>query len=272
MSAGGEQNSGQRTANGEQGVGSWFPVRCSLFAVRSFAMLAAACASSPSAPDPSVSSPAAFTSPAARSTEAKLDDLQRSITELSDRLEVMSDRIQRLEAAVPEGPAAARATRVAEPPAPSAAARQVVAAPSPGPLTRPVSPPSRAVAGAAIADKYRRALSLFGGGRGAEARAAFQDVFDSDPNGELADNALYWIGETWFAAGDFSTALKYYDRIGRDFSDQNKAPDALYKSGLVYEKVGDLQLARKAFEECVSRYPYSTPASSARVELKRIKY
>ena len=123
-----------------------------------------------------------------------------------------------------------------------------------------------------LADAYRNALMLFGRGRHAESRAAFQHVFEADPNGELADNALYWIGETYFAAGDYTNALRYYARVTKEYADQNKAPDAMFKMGLTYAKTGDLAMARRTFEECIRKYPYSTPAASAKYELKRIKY
>ena len=49
-------------------------------------------------------------------------------------------------------------------------------------------------------------------------------------------------------------------------------PDAMFKTGLAFEKSGDLAMARRSLEECIRRYPYSTSASSAKLELKRIKY
>ena len=57
-----------------------------------------------------------------------------------------------------------------------------------------------------------------------------------------------------------------------DYGDQNKAPDAAFKTGMALEKSGDLQLAKQAFDECIKRYPYSTPAASAKQELERIKF
>jgi len=36
--------------------------------------------------------------------------------------------------------------------------------------------------------------------------------------------------------------------------------------------IHDLAMARRTFEECIAKYPYSTPAASAKYELKRIKY
>jgi len=113
---------------------------------------------------------------------------------------------------------------------------------------------------------------LYGRGKLAESRKAFQQVYDADPSGELADNALYWIGETWFATADYQNAIKFFRRVTNDYGDQNKAPDAAYKTGVALAKSGDLQLARQAFDECIKRYPYSTSAASAKQELERIKF
>jgi tol-pal system protein YbgF len=245
--------------------------------------LAAGCATTPKSatedfvplPQPDVSGP---------STDAKLDQLQTSLTEMLERLDVLSDRMSKLETA--EGTAAvvqpASAPRVvATPTAPAASAAAAERTPEPvAAVTEPAAAPAaaapmttdRALRGAQLADTYRNALMLYGKGRVAESRAAFQQIFDTDPTGELADNALYWIGETYFAAGDFANAMRFYTRVTKEFAEQNKAPDAMFKLGLTYEKTGDLGVARQTFEETIRRYPYSTPAASAKLELKRIKY
>lgn len=199
--------------------------------------------------------------------DARLTELQTSLTELLERIDVLNDRMTRLE----ESRSAAAAPVAA--PAPPAAP---VNAPAPVPMPQPAvveAPPSQgALHNAQIADSYRNALMLYGRGKMADARRAFQAVFDAEPNGELSDNALYWIGETYFAASDWSNAMRFYERVVQEFPEQNKAPDALYKVGLTHEKTSDLALARAAFEELIKRYPYSTPAASAKLELKRIKY
>ena len=66
--------------------------------------------------------------------------------------------------------------------------------------------------------------------------------------------------------------MRYYRRVTTEFGDQNKAPDALLKTALAIERTGDLALARKTLQEVIDRYPYSTPAASAKQELKRIKF
>jgi tol-pal system protein YbgF len=188
-------------------------------------------------------------------TDARLAEVQTQLTELLERLDVLNARIAKLE----------------------------TASPVPVPVPVSVPPPTQGQARvpvvhtestklADLADAYRNALMLFGRGKHAESRAAFERVFEADPTGELADNALFWIGETYYAAGDYSNAMRYYARVTKEYADQNKAPDAMFKMGLAYVKTGDLAMARRTFEECIAKYPYSTPAASAKYELKRIKY
>jgi len=200
-----------------------------------------------------------------QSTDARLSEIQTSLTELLERIDVLNDRMNRLEA---QG--APAATPAGPPPAPAAAPSRPAPSPQPTDNRQPIT--DNSLRSAQIADSYRNALVLYGKGKHADARRAFQDVFDSDPTGELADNSLYWIGETYFAAGDYTNAMRYYERVTKEFGEQNKAPDALYKIGLTFEKTGDLSLARGAFEDLIRRYPYSQPAASAKLELKRIKY
>jgi len=217
-------------------------------------VLAAACASSQAAKDKDDDVPTP--PPPGPTVDQRLTEMQTQMTELLERLDVMSDRIARLEQGEP---------------APAAA--PVASTPAPVPAIKTTEPPvSRAIVGAQIADNYRAALMLYGRGKLADSRKAFQQVYDSDPSGELADNALYWIGETYFATADYTDAIKFFRRVTNDYGDQNKAPDAAYKTGVALEKSGDLQLAKQAFEECIKRYPYSTSAASAKQALERIKF
>jgi tol-pal system protein YbgF len=207
--------------------------------------------------------------------DARVGELQTSMTELLERIDVLNDRMSRLENA------AANAAPVAASPAPRAIVEQPLPAPASAASAEPMPAPqpvasgasmSQPLLGARIAESYRGALELYGKSKLADARKAFQQVFDVDPAGELADNALYWIGETYFAQANYGEAMRYYQRVTKEYADQNKAPDALFKIGVTQEKTGDLALARQAFEECIKRYPYAGAAASAKLELKRIKY
>ena len=210
-------------------------------------LLAAACGSS------SDTKPVAKVAP----PDPQIATLQASMTELLERLDVMNERMTRLERAAEEKGSGATAVPAVVAPTAARDARRS---------------PSAPLRSASIADTYRNAIVLFGKNRYPEARAAFQQVFDADKSGELADNALFWIGETYFAAADYNNAIRYYKRVSDEYGDQNKAPDALYKLALAYEKTSDLAQARTFLQEVIARYPYSAPAASAKSELNRIKY
>jgi tol-pal system protein YbgF len=229
--------------------------------VAALVMFSIACTSTDDAPEP-------VTVPQVAAPDPRIGELQTAMTELLDRLDVMNSRLARLE----EGGIAAAAV--------PAAAVPTVAAPAPVQATvseAPAQPVQRALAGAKLAEDYRQAIMLFGRGKHADARRAVQSVFDSESSGDLADNALFWIGEFWigetyYATADYTNAVRYYMRVVNDFSDQNKAPDALFKIALAQARTGDLALARRTLEQVIERYPYSSTASSAKAELQRIRF
>ena len=237
-------------------------------AVAAALVILAACASRHGDPDLVVPQtvPADLSQPASPNSDARLGELQTSMTELLERIDVLNERMNKLE----------QAAALSGVPAPSPArGGEAASAPqrtAPAPQTPAPAQPSRALVSAGVADTYRNGLMLYGRGKYDDARKTFQQVFDADPTGDLADNALYWIGETYFVTGNYPEAMKFYRRVTAEFSEANKAPDALFKTALAFEKSGDLGMAHNTLDEVIRRYPYSSSAASAKLELKRIKY
>ncbi|HEX7706674.1 MAG TPA: tol-pal system protein YbgF [Thermoanaerobaculia bacterium] len=212
--------------------------------------------------------------------DVTLAQIQTSLTELLERIDVLNHRMARLEEARLEPVAAAE---VPLPPVATVQAQRVVqpapqrlpeAVPAAETRQRPAGAPAEqpALVAAKLADDYRQALMLFGRGSHTEARRGFELVFQADPSGDLADNALFWIGESHYAARDYTSAIRFYTRVITEYPEENKAPDAHFKLALAIERTGDLALARTTFQQLIERYPYSTPASSAKKELQRIRY
>jgi tol-pal system protein YbgF len=237
-------------------------------------VFAAACAST-DAPEP--------LPPVTPPPDPRIGELQTTLTELLERIDVLNERMARLENGVAATPVVVAAPVVASAPMSASAevaVPQTVAAPAregaPPPRVQPELPPvpasQPALVSAKLAEDYRQAIILFGRGRHTDARRSFQEVFEADTNGDLADNALFWIGETYYAAADYSNAVRFYMRVVNDYAEENKAPDALLKVALAQERTGDLALARKTFQRVIERYPYSSTASTAKSELQRIRY
>jgi tol-pal system protein YbgF len=227
-----------------------------------------ACASRHGDPDmvvPQTVPPADLSQPSNANVDAKLAEMQTSMTELLERIDVLNERLNKLESSSLNGAAAA------SPPQTRSGGEAASAPQRPTPAPVPAQP-SRALVAAGVADTYRNGLILYGRGKFDDARKTFQQVFDAEPTGELADNALYWIGETYFATGNYAEAMKFYRRVTAEFGEANKAPDALFKAAMSFEKTGDLGMARTTLDDVIRRYPYSSAAASAKLELKRIKY
>jgi tol-pal system protein YbgF len=235
-----------------------------------FLLLSAACTTTDDGPEP-VTVPQAVPDP-------RVGELQTAMTELLERLDVMNSRLARLEesgTATASTPARAEVAAPVQPVGRETVRETAPEAPEPEPAAAPANtaqPMQRALVGAKLAEDYRDAIILFGRGKHADARRAFQQVFDSDSTGDLADNALFWIGETYYAAGDYTNAVRHYSRVVNEFADQNKAPDAMFKIALAQARTGDLALARRTLQQVIEKYPYSSTASSAKAELQRIRF
>ena len=94
--------------------------------------------------------------------------------------------------------------------------------------------PDRPAAGAAGADQaaYNQAFDILKAGKYADAITAFQQFLQSWPQSSLADNAQYWLGESYYVTRDFQSAAAAFQTVLDRWPDSRKAPDALVEAGL----------------------------------------
>lgn len=87
------------------------------------------------------------------------------------------------------------------------------------------------------------------------AEAAFDDFLKTYPNDNLAGNAQFWLGESFFVRGQFKPAasafLKGYTTYGRSA----KAPDSLLKLAMSLGRMGQKDAACSSFNELTTRFP-----------------
>jgi tol-pal system protein YbgF len=152
------------------------------------------------------------------------------------------------------------------------------AAASAGTATPPTAatPPAAAVPpGPASAEKqkeeYQAAFNLLMQRRHPEARTAFNSFLERHPGGDLADNAHYWLAESYLATGDYDTALEGFNKVIDGYPDSSKVPDALYKKGDIYYEKKDWESARKVLEGVTREYPSSAASQLAKKLLDRMR-
>ncbi len=117
--------------------------------------------------------------------------------------------------------------------------------------------------------EYKRALDLFHNRQYREAIQVFQQLVNQNPNHPLADNAQYWIGESYFALGQYKKAILAFEKVFL-FDQSNKNDYAQYKLGLCYYQLGDKQRARSEFQKLIDQYPRSPLVNKARQYLQKI--
>ena len=124
--------------------------------------------------------------------------------------------------------------------------------------------------GAAKNSLYSYAIELNRQRKYTEARGKFQEFIKKYPNDQLAGNAQYWIGETYYSVSDMKNAMKSFQDVLSKFPKSNKIPDAMLKIGYVQEKQGKKQDAVATFQDLLKKYPKSKPATLARQKLQTL--
>jgi tol-pal system protein YbgF len=126
-------------------------------------------------------------------------------------------------------------------------------------------PPSEATA------LYQEAYGALLGENYAAAEAAFRQFLARYPNDKLAANAQYWLGETYFARGDYKGAAHAYLKGYKNHASNDKAPDALLKLAMSLAALGQKQEACSTFGELDAKYPKAPEAVREQAKAERAR-
>ncbi|MFH1017186.1 MAG: tol-pal system protein YbgF [Pseudomonadota bacterium] len=111
---------------------------------------------------------------------------------------------------------------------------------------------------------YNEAFKKYEDGNFKEAIAALGQFADHFQTHTYADNAVFWIGESFFKMQDYQRAAAEFERVVTEFPGGNKVPDAMLRVGDCYVRLSRPEEALKAYEKIISAYPRSVAAEKAR--------
>ena len=97
-----------------------------------------------------------------------------------------------------------------------------------------------------------------------QALAGFSALIDTYPSGDFTPNAFYWSGEIHLYVDQLELARQAFVQVVNLFSDHVKVPDALYKLGVVYHRLGDNETALRYLDRVAAEHPTHAAASLAR--------
>jgi tol-pal system protein YbgF len=117
---------------------------------------------------------------------------------------------------------------------------------------------------------YNQAFDVLKAGRYPEAITAFQHFLQSWPQSALADNAQYWLGESFYVTRDFQNAAAAFQTVLDRWPDSRKAPDALLKLGYTQAELQHTAQARTTLAAVSTRYPGTDAANLAAARLLQL--
>jgi tol-pal system protein YbgF len=198
--------------------------------------------------------------------------LREKLDETNVRLTSLSQDVEGLRDAIP--PAAPPATSAPGAPPSDADGQTGGTSPTVGSATPPAtaspSPTGTAAIGMTPRRLYETAYADYTAGQWSLAIQGFETYLKTYPKSELADDAQYYIGESYAGDSKYRDAAAAYERVIRDYPTSNILSEAWYKVGISYDRLGQPDKAREAFEAVVKNYPDSDAGRLARQNLDRL--
>jgi len=192
---------------------------------------------------------------------ARLDQVVRQTTATADKVDQTNVRVDRLSQDVQAARDAARRAAPMLPPGgtdPSASAPGVAGAAAVGAAV--ASPSSSAPNPSAL---YASAYADFSKGNYALATQGFQEYTQKYPDTELADNAMYWIGECSFSEGSYKAAIDAFDAMLERYPKSDKAAAANLKKALAFVQSNQIGQGIEQLRFVTSNYPGTDEARIA---------
>jgi len=118
---------------------------------------------------------------------------------------------------------------------------------------------------------YQAAKSVFDRGNSSAARDGFEEFLKKYPKSKEADNARFWIGETYFSEGAYKKAILEYQKVIDEYPNGNKIRSAYLKMGIAFQQLGENSIAVQSLNELINKYPKSNEAEIARQKVSQIE-
>jgi len=100
------------------------------------------------------------------------------------------------------------------------------------------------------------------------AISGFAEYLRYFPDTPLSDNALYWIGESYYAQAQYDKAITEFQKLIKDYPTGDKMPASLYKTGLSYLELKDRKMGTQFLKRVVDEYPNSVEAKLAKEKMR----
>ncbi|MBE9537381.1 MAG: tol-pal system protein YbgF [Proteobacteria bacterium] len=131
-------------------------------------------------------------------------------------------------------------------------------------------PPKAKTANKEPANKiYKDALQLIRNKQPGAARKLFKNYLKNYPDGPLAGNARFWVGESYYDEKMYERAIVEYDDMIKKHPKGIKIPAALLKQAMAFDRLKDWKTAKALFDKLIKEFPGSEETKIAKNILKK---
>ncbi|HVR42849.1 MAG TPA: tol-pal system protein YbgF [Thermoanaerobaculia bacterium] len=193
-----------------------------------------------------------------QNAQGNLEQTNYRIDRLAQQVNDLRREIEALRSALLEARQPAPGTDPSQPPLPGAIpSEEITVAPPLGSAPDPLE-----VYAAAYRDYQRGQWDL--------AIEGFREFADQNPESDLADNAAYWIGESYFSQKKYPAAIQQFDEVITRHPRSDKVPAALLKKGYSYFETGERAQGIVQLQYVIHEHPASPEANLARQRLRAL--
>ena len=97
----------------------------------------------------------------------------------------------------------------------------------------------------------------------------FKELLASNKSHDLSENCQYWMGEAYFATGQYDVALAEFKKVF-GYPNEKKEDDAQLKIGICYIKLDDNAKAKKELQIYIDQYPRGEFVTKAKSYLTQL--
>ncbi len=120
-------------------------------------------------------------------------------------------------------------------------------------------------------DLYMKGFEEASNGEYVKAAETLKTFLQRFPEHDLADDAQYWLSESYYGKGDWERAILEFNKIIKYHPSSEKVAPSLLKQGLSFARLGANKEAQLILKRVVSKFEGTPEAEKAGAALKKLK-
>ena len=118
---------------------------------------------------------------------------------------------------------------------------------------------------------YQSGVNAARSGDPQKAREVLTKFLELYPSHDMAANAHYWLGESYYNEKKYDQAVLEFQEVIKKYPDKEKVPAAMLKQGMAFKEMGDAKSARYLFKKLGEQFPNADETKIAKEKLKDLK-